>query len=147
MVKHEMDAMNSNPTQSCMLLYFLGQGVGPHFLEQGTKVCLLLLLGRVLSTHWTESVLGGHSVMSEVRGGVLLLLLGLLYLGTLWPVQGALLVSRYDATTKVNLLILSFHIIILCVHLKMTSMSKAPFALLHCFIGFYCNLLFCYLFS
>ncbi|XP_059925839.1 inter-alpha-trypsin inhibitor heavy chain H3-like [Gadus macrocephalus] len=38
--------------------------------------------------------------MSEVRGGVLLLLLGLLYLGTLWPVQGALLVSRYDATTK-----------------------------------------------
>uniref|UniRef100_A0A8C5C4J6 Inter-alpha-trypsin inhibitor heavy chain H3 n=1 Tax=Gadus morhua TaxID=8049 RepID=A0A8C5C4J6_GADMO len=34
--------------------------------------------------------------MSEVRGGVLLLLLGLLYLGTLWPVQGALLVSRYD---------------------------------------------------
>ncbi|XP_056461170.1 inter-alpha-trypsin inhibitor heavy chain H3-like [Gadus chalcogrammus] len=38
--------------------------------------------------------------MSEVRGGVLLLLLGLLYLGTLWPIQGALLVSRYDATTK-----------------------------------------------
>ncbi|CAL8403133.1 unnamed protein product [Arctogadus glacialis] len=38
--------------------------------------------------------------MSEVRGGVLLLLLGLLYLGPLWPVQGALLVSRYDATTK-----------------------------------------------
>ncbi|CAL8403132.1 unnamed protein product [Arctogadus glacialis] len=38
--------------------------------------------------------------MSEVRGGVLLLLLGLLYLGQLWPVQGALLVSRYDATTK-----------------------------------------------
>ena len=85
--------------------------------------------------------------MSEVRGGVLLLLLGLLYLGTLWPVQGALLVSRYDATTKVNLLILSFHIIILYVHLKMTSMSKAPFALLRWFIGFYCNLLFCYLFS
>ncbi|XP_056461948.1 inter-alpha-trypsin inhibitor heavy chain H3a [Gadus chalcogrammus] len=38
--------------------------------------------------------------MPEVQGGVLLLLLGLLYLGTLWPVQGALLVSRYDATTK-----------------------------------------------
>ena len=44
MVKQEMDAMHLNPTQRCMLLYFLGQGVGPHFLEQGIKVMLLFPL-------------------------------------------------------------------------------------------------------
>ena len=54
--------------------------------------------------------------MSNVRGGVVLLLLGLLNLWPLWPVQGALLISRYDTTTQVNLLILSF-ILLLKVHL------------------------------
>ena len=106
MVKHEMDAMHLNSTQSCMI--FLGQGGWSTFFGARHKKCLLLLLGRVLSTHWTESVVRGHSVMSNVRRGAVLLLLGLLNLWPLLPVQGALLISRYDATTQVNLLILSF---------------------------------------
>ena len=66
--------------------------------------------------------------MSNVRGGAVLLLLGLLNHWPLWPVQGALLISRYDATMQVNLLILSF--ILLKVHLKNTSMSNSPLPLL-----------------
>ena len=112
----------SNPKSHVAVVF--GSGGLVHIFWSKAQKCLLFLLGRVLSTHWTESVVRGHSVMSNVRGGAVLLLLGLLNLWPLWPVQGALLISRYDATMQVNLLILSF--ILLKVHLKNTSMSNSP---------------------